>query len=78
MPSAEKSTLVANTLDSTALNERSVENQQDEKVVSENSSTANYGVNSIVSIVSNKVRNLEKRKVSVVHVFRRRNTELMS
>lgn len=77
MPSAEKSTLVANTLDSTTLNERSAENQQDEKVVSENSSAANYGVNSIVSIVSNKVRNLEKRKVSALHHSRQQNKDLM-
>jgi hypothetical protein len=63
MPSAEKSSSASTTVDNpTPVEPKSVENtaneNQDEKSVQSQNS-----IQQVVSIISNKVRNLEKRKV---------------
>lgn len=66
MPSAEKSSSAATTLESALLNEpKSVENASNENAQDEKSAQAQNSIQNVLSIISNKVRNLEKRKVSV-------------
>jgi hypothetical protein len=67
MPSAEKPTSAATTLESTPLIEpKGVENTPNENAQDEKTASSIPGM---LSIVSNKVRNLEKRKVSNAHTF---------
>lgn len=63
MPSAEKTSSAAVKLESIQQNEtKMMENVQKES--SAESGTTLFALNQIVSMISNKVRNLEKRKVS--------------
>lgn len=62
MPSAEKLSSTATKLESgPPTDPRSVENAQRENAADEKSVPA---IQQVISIISNKVRNLEKRKVS--------------
>lgn len=63
MPSAEKTTSAATMLESSTLTEpKSVENTLNENSDEKSVQTQN-SIQHVVSIISNKVRNLEKRKV---------------
>lgn len=64
MPSAEKVTSVATKLESAPASEpKSVENTQKENAPDQNEKSI-PAIQQVISIISNKVRNLEKRKVS--------------
>lgn len=65
MPSAEKSSLQAAKLEGTPpVDPKSVENSQKE-ASSQDLEKLQTPIQQVISIISNKVRNLEKRKVSV-------------
>lgn len=67
MPSAEKVTSVATKLESAPASEpKSVENTQKENAPDQNEKSVPAGtsIQQVISIISNKIRNLEKRKVS--------------
>ena len=71
MPSAEKSTSASTTVESAPQNEsKGVENTVNENLIpgDEKSAQAQNAIQQVVSIISNKVRNLEKRKVCNVLV----------
>lgn len=69
MPSAEKSPSAATMLENVPQNEpKSVENTSNENPDEKSGQTLN-SIQHVVSIISNKVRNLEKRKVSSWLVF---------
>lgn len=64
MPSAEKVTSVATKLESASASEpKSVENTQKENAPDQNEKSV-PAIQQVISIISNKIRNLEKRKVS--------------
>lgn len=66
MPSAEKVTLAAAKVEIAPQSEpKSVENTQKENAPDQNEKTV-PAIQQVISIISNKVRNLEKRKVSFV------------
>lgn len=68
MPSAEKSTTGATMLESASLiDPKSVENTLNENLDEKSSVQTQNSIQHVVSIISNKVRNLEKRKVCTVH-----------
>lgn len=65
MPSAEKVTSAATKLKmQTASEQKSVENTQKENALEQNEKSV-PAIQQVISIISNKVRNLEKRKVSL-------------
>lgn len=68
MPSAEKVTSVAIKLESAPESEpKSVENTQKENAPDQNEKSV--PIQQVISIISKKVRNLEKRKVSFSHLL---------
>lgn len=71
MPSAEKVTSAATKLEmQSALEQKRVENTQKENALEQNEKSvqANSAIQQVISIISNKVRNLEKRKVSFLMI----------
>jgi hypothetical protein len=70
MPTAEKVTLAAAKVESAPPSEpKSVENTQKENAPDQNEKSV-PAIQQVISIISNKVRNLEKRKVSGLFSFR--------
>jgi hypothetical protein len=64
MPSAEKLTSAATIESAPLIEPKSAENAPNENAQDEKSVQAQNSIQQALSIVSNKVRNLEKRKVS--------------